>query len=332
MTRNRKTKRRKKKGESSALAKFIVPILLLVLSIIIIGSLRGCTDFCVNPSHQSKFEKDGTPDTMLINAKSDTMQMSVPAKLSFFMESSGSMNGFLRGGVPTEFKKDVWEIMNYYSNLTPTITALSTDVKKQLIGGKYTLNSFQTPFNNGGFVSAVSTNLSEMIKYISESIDVENEVAIFISDMQFDPVGQAAPAVLQAVYSTDIAKIFGGFNNAVSLIGAKSNYVYRDGTTIDEAPYYFLLLGKAENVAFIRNDISELLSQNEHFIDNIETGFNYKTVPYEYECVRGCLKLNEMALHGIDSGSCSFDLLLHLENYRWNMCDKELLKESLAFE
>lgn len=331
MVRNKKTKRRKKKGGSSALAKFVVPILLLVFGIIVVGSLRGCSDFCENPTHRSKFEKSGTPDSMLTNAKSDTMKMSVPAKLSFFMESSGSMNGFLRGGVPTDFKKDVWEIMNYYTNLEPTVNVLTAD-NQQLKVGKYDLNKFQLPFNNGGFVNAVSTNLPDMIRYICNTIDIENEVAIFISDMQFDPVGQAAPAVLQAVYSTDIAKIFGVFNNAVSLIGAKSNYVYRDGTTLEETPYYFLLLGKAEKVAFVRNDISELLSENEHFIDNIETGFNYKTVPYEYERIKGCQRLNEMALHGIDSGSCSFDLLLHLENYRWNMCDKELLKQSLVFE
>lgn len=331
MPNSRKRKRQKKSNQSGIIIKITVPVLLFIIVILLVNAFRSCS-VCDNPSHQPRFTKEGIPDSSLTKTKEDTMAISQPIKLSFYMESSGSMNGFLRGGVPTDFKKDIWEIMNYYSQLTPTVTALSTDVNKQLVGGKYTLSSFQTPFNNGGFVSAVSTNLPDMIRYICKSVDIDSEVAVFISDMQFDPVGQVAPAVLQSVYSTDIAKIFGEFNNAVSLIGAQSNYVYRDGTTIDVAPYYFVLFGKAENVASIRNDISELLSQNGHFIDNIETGFNYKTVPYEYVRDTGCQKLSEMSLMGIENGSCSFDLLLHLENYRWNVCDVDRLKESLIVE
>lgn len=331
MPKKRKTKTRRKKGDSSLIGKVILFIVSLILVAIIIGSLRGCEE-CTNVSHQPRFGKDGSPDSTLINQKEDIMQLEQPRILSFYMESSGSMNGFLRGGVPTEFKTDIWAIMNYYTQLNPTVTALTTDNKQLSKAGPYTLAQFQTPFNNGGFVSAVSTNVPDMLRYICENVDINNEVAVFISDMQFDPVGSVAPEVLQAQYCTDVAKIFGKFNNGVSLIGAKSKFVYKDGTTIGEAPYYFVLLGKPEMVAYVRNDISIILEEHNRFIDNFETGINYKAVPYEIVPISGCQRSNELAFHGAESGTCALDLQLHLENYRWNLVDLDNLEASLKFE
>ena len=45
--------------------------------------------------------------------------------IHFYIESSGSMNGFFRAGQPTGFKQDVYEVMSYYAGLTKDINIMT---------------------------------------------------------------------------------------------------------------------------------------------------------------------------------------------------------------
>lgn len=251
------------------------------------------------------------------------------------MESSGSMNGFLRGGVPTDFKSDLWEIINYYSNLVSAVSVLSSD------GGStksvdLPVAQFQNPLNGGGFLSAQSTNLCEMLDSVIHNIDAsKNEVAVFVSDMEYDPVGAVAPNVLQSVYSTDVATLLSNFGYSASLVAAKSNSVNKEGTSVVSGrPYYYLILGKPECVADTRNKISYLLNSNGHFIDNIETGFNYGKVPYTLGNFVGCTQVShDPSLASISDAGCSFDIKVKLENYRWILTtDPKVLKDAFKIK
>lgn len=307
--------------------KKIIVIFVAIIVIAIILSSVGSCNVCSNPQHHNYFAKNGRviPDTMLTSA--DTFKLQQPASIEFFLESSGSMNGLLRGGIPTDFKRDLWEIISYYSysTIVPRINILSSD------GGKASalsmnVHDFQNPLNGGGFISGKSTNLCEMLRVITKSIHpLKNEVAVFISDMEYDPVGAVAPAVLRTVYPTDVAGIFAEAsrynhdNFAVSLIAATSNSVDKSGqTTTNKRPYYYVIVGKPECVGFVRNQISILLNEQHHFVDNIESGFHYGNVPYTIGDYSGCVQLfNEPSLSSISDAGCTFDINIKLENYRW---------------
>lgn len=47
--------------------------------------------------------------------------------IHFYIESSGSMNGFFRAGQPTSFKQDVYEIMSYYSPVTKDVNIMTNN-------------------------------------------------------------------------------------------------------------------------------------------------------------------------------------------------------------
>ena len=254
-----------------------------------------------------------------------------PASIRFFMESSGSMNGFLRAGIPTYFKTDLWEIISYYRTLIPEISVLSTD------GGATQVNSlqvaqFQNPLNGGGFISAQSTNLCQMINNVAHSIHPERgDVAVLVSDMEYDPVGAIAPDVLKSVYSTDIAAVLSDFGYSAALVAATSNSVDKDGNTLTtKRPYYYVILGRQECVAYVRNGISAMLDEQKHFVDNIETGFKYGGVKYSIGRYSGCTQIGrEPSFSSVIDTGCSFDLNVKLENYRWILStSKDVLKKS----
>lgn len=48
----------------------------------------------------------------------------------------------------------------------------------------------------------------------------------------------------------------------------------------EKSPYYYLVVGKDVCVAEIRNCITTILSDRENYLDNIETGFDYKRPAY----------------------------------------------------
>ena len=87
--------------------KKIIAVASLIIVVAIIFSSVGSCSVCSNETHRSWFDEQGNvvPDTTL--TKTDSFTIVGPSKVHFFMEASGSMNGFLRGGVPTHFKSDL---------------------------------------------------------------------------------------------------------------------------------------------------------------------------------------------------------------------------------
>ena len=144
------------------------------------------------------FNADGT---LVDSVDTISLKPSAPAKVKFYVEVSGSMNGFFRANKVTDFKKDVWQILSYYSAITPEITILTNDGS---VGNSYTQAQFQTLMNTGTFVSSASTRVLDMLESIFSDLNTEKgEVAVLISDMKYDPVGTAAPEALSANSSTD---------------------------------------------------------------------------------------------------------------------------------
>lgn len=309
--------------------------ILSVASLLLVGVVAIGVVSCgkeINAVHDKHFhvKGDSLPDG---NIKRefvlDTFSIEVPSEVKFYAEVSGSMNGFYRANVPTDFKVDVWEIVNYFSAISDGVTTLTNDGN---MGIRLRLPEFQSYLSAGRFVSTASTRVPVMLQSIIDNLDVNRgEVAVLISDMKYDPVGKVAPKVLESMYSTDVSHIFGEWGQAICLVGATSNYVGRSGEILaDTSPYYYLILGKDSQVAYMRNAISTLLYNNLHYVENIESGFKYKSPTYSFGQTRYCRRkdLTTPTFVRCKTGMCSISLHVSLENYRWILADTTLLRES----
>lgn len=289
----------------------------------------SCGGGVINTNYNPHFTEQGYFVKDSIGESSETSL----SRIKFYVEVSGSMNGFFRANKPTMFKKDVWEICSYYEPIANNISILTNSGSE---GATFTINEFQTKMNTGAFVSSASTKVPLMLKSILSTLDAENgEVAVLISDMKYSPVGSAAPNVLITQYSTDISRILGKFGKSVSLVCATSDYLDRTGNVITErSPYYFFIMGNSNAVAEIRDGISTLLKANDRFVDNIESGFDYGAPKYSFGIPNKCFQLddNEPTFiqyeesDGIDT--CTVKLKVDLKPYRWLMTDKKYFMEA----
>lgn len=307
-------------------------LLVICLSFLLITS--GCFVSCCNSEINTVYDSHFTQNGELIrDSATQHFTPTLPSQVKFYVEVSGSMNGFFRANAPTKFKADVWQILSYYSEITDGVTILTNDGTQ---GRKYPLSQFQTQMNTGAFVSTASTKVPLMLQSIIQSLDTDaGEVAVLISDMKYSPVGQAAPDVLLTQYSTDVSSIFGKFNKAISLVGATSEFLDRKGNPVClTSPYYYLILGNAEQVADMRNCISTLLENNGDFIDNIESGFNYGAPSYAFGIPENAYQMDEEPTFlGFDpsfSDTCTIKLKIDLANYRWAITNKTLFEQAFV--
>ena len=289
----------------------------------------SCGGGVINTNYNPHFTEQGyfVNDSIGVSSKTSL------SRIKFYVEVSGSMNGFFRANKPTHFKKDVWEICSYYEPIANDVTILTNSGSE---GSSFAMNDFQTRMNTGAFISAASTKVPLMLQSILSTLDADRgEVAVLISDMKYSPVGSAAPNVLITQYSTDISRILGKFGKSVSLVCATSDYLDRTGNVITErSPYYFFIMGNSNAVAEVRDGISTLLKANDRFVDNIDSGFDYGAPKHSFGIPNKCFQLddNEPTFiqyeesDGIDT--CTVKLKVDLKPYRWLMTDKKYFKEA----
>lgn len=295
------------------------------LAVLCSAFLTNCHD--VNCLQDSHFTEDGVlktkPDSSLV--------MQLPSKVKFFMEASGSMNGLYRPGCKSEFRDDVYQIVSYYLSDTDLVYVLCTDNGKS--GHQMSLRDFGHAIKAQGFSSMNTTSITDMIETVVANIDtLNNQVGVLISDMKYDPNGVDDINYQLGMYTTKVSHITSEANMAFSLIAAISKYYDRQGGILAEkSPYYYFVIGKPQNVAKVRDDISTILMLNETFVDNIETGMTYGGPLYSIEKVRNCLKENNYAFSGVSTDEpCKIKLNLSLENYRWLMGNKEAVKAAFS--
>lgn len=92
----------------------------------IIGLMSIIVSSCsnVNTVEDPRFTEDGFyKDSDSIKS----FELVHPNKIKYYVEESGSMNGFFRANQPTQFKTDVWEIMSYFSALPSDVTVLTNN-------------------------------------------------------------------------------------------------------------------------------------------------------------------------------------------------------------
>ncbi len=273
-----------------------------------------------------------TDDGYCLDSIKESFSVEKPSGLGFYVEVSGSMNGFFRSNKATRFKKDVWSIVsNFGGNDVSILSNAGT------IAGIYPVNDFREKMNSGAFVSNQETLVPTMIKSILDNLSFdESECAVLISDMKYSPERQNDVKVLLTQYQTDIRNVIGKYPGlAVSLIMAKSDYLDVNGNAITEdSPYYFLILGKDKNVAFMRNCIATILEDYGDYGDCIEAGFDYKAPIYSFGIPDNALQLvDQPTFTNFDlqySDTCKVILNIDLSNYRWLITNEDVFRESLA--
>ena len=282
----------------------------------------------VNTVNNPHFTQDG----YCLDSIKEKFVAEPPKALGFYVEVSGSMNGFFRSNKATRFKKDVWSIVsNFGGNDVLVLSNAGT------VADIYPVKSFREKMNKGGFVSNQETLVPTMLESILNNLNYEDgECAVLISDMKYSPERQEDIKVLLDQYQADIRNVISLYPNiAVSLIMAKSDYLAKNGGVItDDSPYYFLILGKDKNVAFMRNCIATLLEDYGDYADCIESGFDYKAPAYTFGIPDNALQLyNQPTFTNFDtqfSDTCEVILNIDLSDYRWIITNEEVLRESLA--
>lgn len=275
----------------------------------------------MNAVYDSHFTEDGhaVPDSSktVFNAES-------PQRIGFFMETSGSMNGFLRANRTTDFKRDVWSIVSNFGNNGVRIFTDGGNNTRHISGP-----DFQQYMNSGAFVSPSSTKVPVMLQCILNNFSLKDgAVAVLISDMKYSPTGIAAMAVLQSQYATDIRNIVGQHKNiAFSLIGAYSDYFGKQ-QHVSESPYYYLIIGEDKYLPAVRNDIITILG--DRFIEDVEVGFNYKTPSYSFGMAQNAVQIDdEPAFVGFDADTCKINLNLDLSDCRWCITEEDMLRSNI---
>lgn len=303
--------------------------LLSLVPVAVIASLCCISCFSrINSVNDSHFDESGH----CLDSLGDTFQAVMPSSLNFYVEVSGSMNGFFRANRPTAFKTDVWSIVSNFGS--PGVSILSNTGTKAT---KYSGDQFRALMNSGGFISTASTQVPDMLETILSGLDYENgAVAVLISDMKYSPVGKKAMDVLLNQYSTDIRNIVGKYDGvAYSLIGAYSEYLNARGTVVcEKSPYYYLVIGKDVCVAEIRNCIATIISDGKNYLDNIETGFDYKRPAFAFGVPDNLIQFDdEPTFYNYDksySDTCTVRLNIDLSDYRWLIAsDENVLRECL---
>lgn len=296
-------------------ASFLSLLFSAVLAVCMVSSCGGP----VNAVGDPHFSADG--ELLRDSADAGALCPALPSRVRFFVEVSGSMNGFFRSNVPTHFKEDVWRVMSYYRAVAPEVSVLTNDGDT---GTTVPQSQFQTLMNTGAFVSTASTRVPLMLQTIIGNYKPEQgEVAVLVSDMKYSPVGAAAPEVLLSQYSTDVSKILGDAGQAVCLVGAVSDYCDKAGAVVcPESPYYYLIMGRSAEVAMVRDQISALLDNERRYVDNIESGMDYGTPACAFgkpsNCCRADFAQPTFVGYDVEEGdTCVVRMRVNLTPYRW---------------
>ena len=242
------------------------------------------------------------------------------------------MNGFFRSNQATRFKEDVWSIVSDFGENDVFVLSNSGTVSETL-----QLDRFRAKMNQGGFVSNQETLVPTMIGTILDNLNYRNgHCAVLISDMKYSPENQKDVSVLLTQYQSDIRNQIGNYPGiSVCMIMATSEYLSAGNQVIsEESPYYYVIFGRDDNVAFMRNCIATLLEDNGDYRESIEMGFDYKSPAYSFGIPDNCLQLmEEPTFIGFDtdfSDTCTVEVKIDLTDYRWIITDENILRECIS--
>lgn len=238
-----------------------------------------------------------------------------PGRICMYMESSGSMNGLFRPKQSTRFQYDIKAILTS-GKLTNIITGVIIFNNSGNGIQQYDSRDFLKKLNEGDFVSQQSTFIPSMINTMLNDVDsCACDVAVLISDMKYSPVRSDGTVTQTDIkqYELDIKNLFESrfteTDMSVSLICCESEFLDKNGRVLcSEFPYYLVLVGKASNVAWVRNQIIEVLNAKPNLIGCIDFNVNYGCPKYTIlpnEVIGAIPNRNELTTSYLSEKHCS---------------------------
>lgn len=296
--------------------KTIITIVSGIALLSCIFALNSCGNSDINSIQDPHFDIE-------TGAPLDTLDFFVPKRptsAKLYIETSGSMNGFFRANQSNKFKKTVWSVFSGLQHVTDnTIHTMSNAGD---IDSPIDFSTFKNKMNRGEFVSQTDTHIPMMLANIISNIDPnKDEVAILVSDMKYSPMGKdAAPNIAQ--YQEQIRNLTARHNYGVAFVCAESEFLNIANTVVEEnSPYYYIIIGKPENVAAIRNDIMTWCEATNSFVESADMGMNYKNPPYAIHSIKNGMSHSEYPNNVITtfsrdvSDTCSFVVRVDLTGY-----------------
>lgn len=294
-------------------------LLLLAFLPLVLLSLCGCSKIR-NPY----FDEEGYSKEKL-----DAFKPEKPESVKFYVEVSGSMNGFFRSNQATKFKHDLWSIITDTTNFKSQVNVFAGQDGDAM---QMPLGAFREGMNKGSFVSGASTDIPDMISRMLDDVDsTKSELGVLVSDMKYDPTGNSSIKALLDQYSTDIRNIMVRHAHAsVCLMAANSEFLDKNGCVLsNDATYYYLIVGAPSNVVYMRNYIASLLRLNHSFVDEIEWGIDYEA-PSLAVCNADYLTVIDLnKSYSEFKDDCTITLSLDITNFPWALEDKDYLKSHL---
>lgn len=291
--------------------------IIILLTPVFVGVLFFCT------SCKKHINSIGDPHFALDGAPLDSVgffEYQSPESAKLYIETSGSMNGFFRANQSNKFKKTVWSVFSGLQHISDNnVYTLS---QGGTIDSAVDINSFRPKMNQGLFVSNSETHIPMMLASIIEAIDADKEeVAILVSDMKYSPMGASAATDINQ-YQEQIRNLTARHTYAVSFVCATSEFVGTNGAVLEEeSPYYFIIIGKPENVASVRDNIMTWCEATDTFVESGDMGMHYKNPPYTLHDIRNGLAHsrfpnNVITTYSQDvSDTCQFVLRIDLTAY-----------------
>lgn len=199
-------------------------------------------------------------------------------QINFFLETSGSMEGFMPANVKTttDFQVLIPDILsrsqgNYQTNLY-TIFDSESKFKKENVN-----NVITNVIPKGDFKWSGNTYVPVMLDSIQRYLD-SDRVNIFISDCIYSPVSTNVKMTAQTIAEIrevvqPIAK-----NYATVIYMVKSTYFPKNSAAA-QSPYYLIMQGKQENLVAVEQMIQKSLRTFHQNFEEIQFGDKYQ-LPY----------------------------------------------------
>lgn len=242
----------------------LIPVLGFLFSIIIVG----CADDCNIACTENKLECNCCPvlDTT-------SCRQPIVGKVLIFLETSGSMSGYMpAGSTTTSFQRVIPNVISKLKSSFPTefysikessqkpVSLDAEQASSQIIKGQF------LPWGQ-------NTSIPEMLDTINNHRG-ESDVTILISDLIYSP--QEQKEVGQAV--TLISEQFSNSKLTTSILALTSDF-NSNKTQTPKAPYYVVIRGEQSNVDEIKRIIFQSLSVYQEQASEVDFGKNFET-PY----------------------------------------------------
>jgi len=176
------------------------------------------------------------------------------SKINLFVETSGSMSGFMSAN-GTSFQNDIWSIVEGLQNKVGEHLGLFQVRSKSEAITVISVADFKQKLNTGGFQSAKSTDIPEMLDSIFSKAD-DKTVSILVSDLIFSP--ENGNQAQHSQISTDIRQRFSVKGRSSELIQLYSDFYSK--TRVAASPYYIWIIGEPKLVKAVSALVGKMIT------------------------------------------------------------------------